>query len=400
MMLFELITLFLALVFCMPLWVLAIELLIALFHKIPVLFDVETAEFEGTYKILMPAHNEADIIKQSLSGLLQQAVAPGSIILVADNCTDATAEIARGFGVTVIERFNDQQRGKGFALDYGLTYLKNHDHPEVLIVLDADCEIDSSSLGRLIAKCLQTSQPVQALYLMHQYANLSLKRRVAGFAWLVKNKLRPLAMNKLGFPVTLTGTGMAFPWWVFSEINVAHGNIVEDMQLGIDCTLKGFAPVFCEQAVVYSDFPEQFESEQTQRTRWEHGHLMTIIGQTPRLIQQAIIRRNLKLLALALDIAVPPLALLVLISLGAIGFISVLYLKTNVLLPLWMLLGSFVLFILTIIAAWWREGRALLSFADLCAVPVYIVSKLSVYFSFIVRRQKDWVRTGRDSGDH
>ena len=56
--------------------------------------------------------------------------------------------------------------------------------------------------------------PLQALYLMRNNTIDSLTRHVAGFAWLVKNKLRPIAMQALGLPITLTGTGMAFPWQV------------------------------------------------------------------------------------------------------------------------------------------------------------------------------------------
>ena len=388
-----------AIIFTIPLLVIGFELLITLFHRNVIAIDQVAAELQGTYRILMPAHNEAGVIGKTISSLLQQSVPADSILIVADNCTDATAKIAMELGVTVLDRVDDAKRGKGYALDYGINYLKENVQPDVVIILDADCEVDANSLSLLEADCLKKKCPVQALYLMRHSASVSLKQRVAGFAWLVKNKVRPIAVNKLGLSVTLTGTGMAFPWHVIADVNVAHGNIVEDMQLGIDCTLNGFAPVFCEEAVVYSDFPEQVEAEKTQRTRWEHGHLATIIQQVPKLVKEAIIRRDWRLLGLALDIGVPPLSLLVMISLVLGILLSVFSFMTGMSVALFVFLTGFLFFTGLLIVTWWRYGREYLTIKELCSIPVYIVSKLSVYTTFIFNRQKSWVKTSRNAKD-
>jgi len=389
----NLLMIFLAVLVSVPLVVITIELLISLFYKAE---SEEVLAFQGSYKILMPAHNESAIIGKTLTDLIQSSVVADSIVVVADNCTDDTADIARKLGVTVIERFNDEQRGKGYALDCGLAYLKNQSAPDVVIILDSDCQISSESLNLLACSCVKEGSPIQALYLMRHGLKASLKQRVAGFAWLVKNKIRPIAVNKLGLPVTLTGTGMAFPWHVIAGINVAHGNIVEDMQLGIDCTLKGYPPVFCEQAVVYSDFPEQKTAEKTQRTRWEHGHLLTIIQQVPVLLKQALLKRDWRLLGLALDIGVPPLSLLVLLSLVGLALFAVSGFWLGSYIALMLLLSSFTFFAILLVATWWKFGRDYLTLKELCSIPIYIVSKLSVYTAFIFKRQKKWVRTERD----
>ncbi|MEF3075492.1 glycosyltransferase family 2 protein [Methylobacter sp. Wu1] len=416
---------FITFLLALPLWIVISECWIALFagkkqddHQL-----IQTNLSKAT--VLIPAHNEAAVIAKTLRRLIEQFAISSAevlsdsenafsirdnlekedtskgyprIIVVADNCTDNTAEIARQFNVTVLERKDNELRGKGYALDFGIQFLKNQSEIDVLVVLDADCELKPLAIEKLVHRCLTLDLPVQAIYMMCLPEKASFKQRIAGFAWLVKNKIRPLAVSLLNLPVTLTGTGMAFPWHLMNQVNLAHGHIVEDMQLGIDLTLKGYPPRLCQNAEVFSYFPEQQSAQKTQRTRWEHGHLMTIIEQVPLLIKQAVIDRNLKFLAMALDVAVPPLALLVLLSLGGIGLLSIFYAITNWLLPVGLLLVSFVLFALTILVVWWREGRALLSLADLCAVPIYIASKLSVYFSFISGRQKDWVRTERDGG--
>ena len=384
-----------AAVLSVPLLVISIELLLTLLNRKTITLRSNELVLQPSYKIVMPAHNEASIIDNTLSLLIGQGVLVENIIVVADNCNDDTAKIASNLGVVVLERFNYEQRGKGFALDHGLQYLKKHEAPDVVIILDADCEIDSNSLNLLVEESYRQKTPLQALYLMRNNTTDSLTRHVAGFAWLVKNKLRPIAMQALGLPTTLTGTGMAFPWQVIANIKVAHGNIVEDMQLGIDCTLAGFPPQFCIDAVVYSDFPEYVEAENTQRTRWEHGHLMTIIQQVPILCKQAIIRKDWRLLGLALDIAVPPLSLLVLLSVVGLFLFSTYALLASSYSALILLLNSFIIFSVILIITWWKFGRNYLTLKELCSIPIYVISKISVYIAFVFKRQKAWVRTSR-----
>ncbi|NJP18402.1 MAG: glycosyltransferase, partial [Hydrococcus sp. CRU_1_1] len=88
--------------------------------------------------ILVPAHNESSGIRMTLETLLSQVSEPKNIVVIADNCNDDTAAIAREYGVTVIERENSQHRGKGYALDYGLQFLETNP-PEIVVTVDADC---------------------------------------------------------------------------------------------------------------------------------------------------------------------------------------------------------------------------------------------------------------------
>ncbi len=394
-MFFDIATLIFALVLSIPLLVVGLELFISYFDSSPSTNELPQ-DCKASYKILMPAHNEASIIDETLSQLIHHVSSPPSIILVADNCTDSTAEIAKKHGVTVLERTNTELQGKGYALDYGIAYLKENNPPEVLILLDADCEIDGNSLMQLISQCFAKQKPLQAIYLMRNKVKDSIKQRVAGFAWLVKNKVRPLAVNKLGLPITLTGTGMAFPWEIISSVDLANGNIVEDMQLGIDCALMGAAPQLCEEALVYSDFPELVEAEQTQRTRWEHGHLMTIIQQVPKLIKESFIKKDWRVLGLALDIGVPPLSMLIMFSVMGLIFLAGYSLLFNSSTAFFILLFSFLFFVPALVLVWGKFGKEYLTAEELKGIPAYIFSKLSVYKSFVFNRQKAWVRTERD----
>jgi cellulose synthase/poly-beta-1,6-N-acetylglucosamine synthase-like glycosyltransferase len=387
----------LALIVATPLWVIASEGLLVVCGRQSAAKTDNIGKASG-YAIVMPAHNEAAIINNSLQRLLAQIDDPRLIYLVVDNCTDTTANIARSLGVNVLERSEPDNRGKGFALAYGIEYLRQQTtQPDIVVFLDADCEINRSSLHALLSTVRTHQKPAQAVYLMRMGENPSIKRRIAGFAWLVKNKIRPLAMHKLGLPVILTGTGMAFPWQIFASVRLAHGNIVEDLQLGIDCTLQGMPPVLCGEAEVFSDFPEQQAAEHSQRTRWEHGHLQTIIQQIPFLLLKAIQNKDWRLLALALDIGVPPLSLLVMITMSGLMGLALLLPLTQSSVAFYLMLASFGYFSIAIALVWWRFGLAYLSAKDLLAIPLYVVSKFSIYKAFVVKREKNWVRTDRDA---
>lgn len=391
-------TLLIAFLFSLPLLVVASQCLAALLLEQPTIGDVAGAETK-TVTFLIPAHNEADIIEKTLSRLVPELPEgdPRKVVLIADNCSDDTAQIARSFGVTVIERQHATERGKGFALDFGLQHLKAATPPDIVVILDADCETTKADLNRLIDTVAMRHLPAQMIYLMRVVKGASIKQKIAGFAWLLKNKIRLLGMNAFGLPVVLTGTGMAFPWAVLEQVRLGSGNIVEDMQLGIDCAIIGFPPVLCANATVYSDFPEQSAAELSQRTRWEHGHLQTIAQQVPALIKQAWSKKSPGLLALALDIGVPPLSLLVMLALGGLGLLGLIAIITSATIGVKLLMGSFGLFAVMLIAVWWRYGQGYLSAKELVGIPFYILSKLSIYAAFIFKRQKHWVRTERDS---
>lgn len=393
MIIVEIVLLVLAILFSLPLWTITVELLITLFigqHK-------RKSELKGSYSysILMPAHNEEAIIADTLTKWLSENILPDKILVVADNCTDKTAIIARQFGVTVIERNDKDRRGKGYALDFGIQYLKSIDHTDCVIILDADCEINKDSLEALAIRCNEENRPIQALYMMRLGTNPTLKQRVAGFAWLVKNKIRPMALDYFSFPITLTGTGMAFPFQVFEKVNLGHSNIVEDMQLGIDLTIQGNAPGFSKDALVLSDFPSNQDAEVTQRTRWEHGHLQTILQQVPRLLKESLLKLDYKLLVFALDIAVPPLSFLVVISFLSTLFLLVMAFLFHYFLPLEMLLFSLLAFFIVMIMIWLKFGRQYLTATDFLLVPRYIASKIIIYVNFFNNRQGEWIRTSR-----
>lgn len=345
--------------------------------------------------VLMPAHNEALLIARTVAGVLPQLQSGDRLLVVADNCSDDTAALARQAGAEVVERCDPQLRGKGYALAFGREHLQA-DAPDIVVILDADCELGEQALQRLAAACVATARPVQALYLMRAPQQAGLKVRIAEFAWRVKNLLRPSGWAVLGLPCQLMGSGMAFAWRDLGAINLASGHLVEDLQMGLDLCRQGRPPLFCPAAQVISYFPSSDEGLSSQRTRWEHGHLGVILNEVPRLLSESFRRSDWRLLGMTLDLLVPPLALLTLLVLLVLvvawGWLVVSTEAEPALLAtlLAVLLGT------TVLLAWWRCGRDLLSLTTLLYAPVYALKKLPLYLGFALKRQVEWVRSRRD----
>jgi cellulose synthase/poly-beta-1,6-N-acetylglucosamine synthase-like glycosyltransferase len=343
--------------------------------------------------VLVPAHDEEGGIAAALATVLPQ-LAPGDrLLVVADNCSDGTAAAARATGAEVVERRSDL-RGKGYALAHGVDHLRAAP-PSAVVIVDADCDLAPGTLDALAAELARSGRPVQALYLMLAPADAGLGRRMAQFAWRVRNWARPAGWRRLGMPCQLMGTGMAFSWDMLRDASLANASIVEDMKLGIDLACRGYAPVFCDRALVTSRFPDSVAATGTQRTRWEHGHIEMILREVPAMLRAAAARRDARLLGLALDLAVPPLALLA----------GLLALEWLVSLAGWLVGGgasALILasllaatFFIAVFAAWAKRGRDLVALSELLSAPWYILAKIPMYLRFIVRRQKDWVRTDR-----
>ncbi|HEY9879279.1 MAG TPA: glycosyltransferase [Leptolyngbyaceae cyanobacterium] len=345
--------------------------------------------------ILIPAHNEAAGISRTLDTIKPQLRSQDRLIVIADNCTDDTAAAARAAGATVIERFDTQKRGKGYALDFGLTHLSSAP-PDVVIFLDADCDAHPGSIAALTQHALKTGCPVQATYLMDKPAEPSLKDSVSAFAFKVKNLVRPLGLRQLGQPCLLTGTGMAMPWKAATAVSIASGHIVEDMKLGLDLAIAGYPPQFCPEAWVTSRLPQGEQAAKSQRTRWEHGHLQVMSEFVPRLLLQFVKQGRIGLLALALELSVLPLSLLVMLWAGLTVGITFFAVLTHGFLPLYIAGTAGVGLFVAIILSWLRYGQSEISLKQLIQIPLYILWKIPLYIGYILKPEKRWIRTERN----
>jgi cellulose synthase/poly-beta-1,6-N-acetylglucosamine synthase-like glycosyltransferase len=348
-----------------------------------------------SYVVLIPAHDEAQIIGETVRRAICQ-LAPGArLLVVADNCNDDTARIAREAGAEVVERHDPLLRAKGFALAHGIAHLGVRP-PQAVIVMDADCTAGDGAFDVLARQTVESMRPVQSVFLMVPPDGAKLRLRMAAFAWAVRNHLRPAGLSRLSLPCQLTGSGMAFAWPLLARVDFATGSLVEDLHLGLQFARQGAAPMLQQGAVVTSQFAESREGQDSQRRRWEHGQLELIARHAPRLLWEALRARNFALLVLVCDLCVPPLALLAMaVTVYALLAAALLAWSPAALPVAAIALISVLAFTLAVVMGWYAAGRTWVSAGELLSAPLYVLRKVPLYLGFVTNPQRDWTRTKR-----
>jgi cellulose synthase/poly-beta-1,6-N-acetylglucosamine synthase-like glycosyltransferase len=349
----------------------------------------------GSVGVVIPAHNEEDVLPETIPGMLSQLRNGDRLLVVADNCSDRTAAVAAELGADVVVRTDSSNRGKGFALDCGVRHFAK-DPPNVVVVIDADCLVSGGAIESLLEVCQATGRPAQALDLMIGGPNSTQSTGVREFAWRVKNWVRPLGLSSMGLPCQLMGTGMAFPWEIIANAHLATGALVEDLKLGLELAAEDRPPIFVPSAVVTSHFPTTIEGSRSQQLRWEGGHLRLITAELPRFLLKAVRDLNLRLLILALDAAVPPLSLLTILVLFSLGLGAVSWQMGMGPAALTIGLLALVGLTIAILGCWVKVGRDLLSLSSVFLIGPRALAKIPFYFRLLLQRNSQgWIRTDR-----
>lgn len=346
--------------------------------------------------VVIPAHNEAAVIGQTLDSLIPTLPADTAALVVADNCDDDTARIATAKGAAVLERHDPVRRGKSYALAYAIGMLRPQ-AADVVVFLDADCLVNRDTVRRLAELVRREDRPIQAANLADARGLGGSVGGVSALAFRFKNLVRPLGLAVIGGPCHLMGTGMAVPWRCAESLSTLDNHLAEDMVWGTRLAIAGQAARLCPEVGVWSKLPTSGAAFTTQRTRWEQGHLSTLARQTPRLLWQAIRQGRVDLALLALDLAVPPFSLMVAIWLAAAmamgaGFGAGLLGP----LPLFVLLVAGVAMATSVLAGWTVFCREEISLRTLLATPLYVARKLPIYLRHLLHRgERRWIRTSR-----
>lgn len=341
-------------------------------------------------RIVIPAHDEAPVIGQTVGTLKAFPV-----LVVADNCSDETAAFARSAGAEVLTRQDSDRRGKGFALAAARDHL-DASPPEVVIVVDADCRMDERSLQALAEASAASGRACQAVNLLVPDLSAPPLVQISTFAFMIKNLVRQRGLQRLVGRVNLTGTGMALPWRIFETADLGGSNIVEDLALGLELAERSVPPILVEGATVWSP-PASAEGTLVQRRRWEGGYLATAFRTAPRALARSLARGDLKGLLGALDLCVPPLALLFMLNVLAFLIAAIAVALGVSAWPLLVQVAAGVTAVIALALAWAREGRRFASGATLLRLPLYVLWKLPMYLGLARRgAPREWLRTGRD----
>jgi cellulose synthase/poly-beta-1,6-N-acetylglucosamine synthase-like glycosyltransferase len=340
--------------------------------------------------IIIPAHDEAMGIAATIA-----AIKPAGfdILVVADNCSDQTASIARAAGAKTVERNDTTLRGKGHALAFARTSLSD-DPPDVVIIMDADCKPLGDALTRLAEHVMRTGHAVQARNELETRADDTPMTRISNFAFSVKNVVRQRGLMRLAETCVLTGTGMAFPWAQFRDAPLATADSVEDLAIGLALVRAGHLPTYLDSARVSSP-PASGKVAVTQRTRWEHGFIATALRVAPEMIGRGIAKAHWPSFWLGLHLLVPPLALTFGLAMFALLIVSSLG-PASSFVPAMVLAAIITIAGLAVLGGWRAVGRSILPFGTLLRVPLYIAWKLPIYLKLARGADRRWTRTERD----
>jgi len=342
---------------------------------------------QGRLALLVPAHNESVSIRDTLHNLMPAACADGAaeVVVIADNCTDNTAALARAAGIQVIERSDTQLRGKGHALEYAFARIIEQGYSWV-IVIDADTALEPGFLLAMRAAMQPDCNAVQACYLSR--AGARLRSRVARLAQWGFNLVRPLGRARLGLSSGIFGNGFALRCSLLQRIPYTAHSVVEDLEYHLLLISAGEKVRFVPSAVVIGEIADTTEGARIQRTRWEGGRLRMLREQSLPLLAQALQGKKA---------AIEVLSDLLLLPLGMHVLLLVLAFACGTGGRLAWVPGMLAVFLY--LAAILLRGPT--SRADVTALllsPLYLIWKLSLLPATLLhsRRSALWVRSTRN----
>jgi cellulose synthase/poly-beta-1,6-N-acetylglucosamine synthase-like glycosyltransferase len=344
----------------------------------------------GRLAIIVPAHNESAGIARTVDNLLAIAQQDGDAIVcvIADNCTDATAEIARAHGALVLERQNLEQRGKGYALDFAFNTLANEGFLGYLVI-DADTLAETNLLSVIRAHFAAGAQVVQTRYTVLN-AGESARTRLAELALCAFNCLRPRGRHALGCSAGILGNGFALHREVLERVPYSATSVVEDLEYHLRLIEADIRVHFADETVVRGDMPVAGEGQKTQRARWEGGRLRMLLDHAPSLFKR-VFSGQLRFLEPLLDLLLLPIAY------HSLLLLILLFLPFSL---AWMLsLSGLVIVALHVLIAARVGGLSWGQLASiLIHIPKYLFWKLAMLRSILSASKTStrWVRTDRD----
>jgi len=356
-----------------------------------------TAPLQFNFAILIPAHNEEAMLGtllESLSALVHPRD-QYTVYVVADNCTDNTAELARATGwVRVYERLDGARRGKGYALNWLFQKLEEDQLIyDAYVILDADSVVEPTFLEVMNRKLMQGAQALQACYTGLNVTE-SPSTALRWIALTLMNYVRPLGRSGLGASSTLTGNGMCFsrtlllhhPWQAFS--------LTEDYQYYLTLVQHGERIRYVPEAVVRSQMPTTFAQMRTQDIRWESSEGGQSAWCTAlRLLWAGLRYRDFRRLEAIAELLTPPLSFLISGCLLTLIASLLAWFPFGLLLSL-ILIGGLICYVGTALYLL-RPPRSV--YLALLYAPGFMIWKMWVYL--VLRRSKKhtstWVRTSR-----
>ena len=243
-------------------------------------------EKDHKFMAVIPAHNEEAVIKNLVESLTAQNYPKElyDIYVIADNCTDATAEIAKDAGAIVLKRFDEKNKTKGHALNWFIKQKieENADY-DALCVFDADNIVDKNFLKNMNKKLCQGEEVVQGYRDIKNPTDSWIAGGYAIFYWMM-HRFYHLARYNLGLSPLLNGTGFMVKFDLLKPNGWQTITLTEDIEFSLINIAQGRKLGWAVDAIVYDEQPVTFKASWSQRSRWTVGHLQCMKEYTGKLI--------------------------------------------------------------------------------------------------------------------
>ena len=346
------------------------------------------AKREWKFVVVVPAHDEELLVASTVASLLAARFRPRpEVLVVADNCTDGTAEVARAAGATVLVRTDPARRGKSFALDFAIESLAARgEMPEALLFVDADTTV-SSNLFEAVASRLECGAGAVQVHYAAAGSESELAR-LRRLAFLLVHWARPLGAARLGLGTSLKGNGMAMPWDVVRD-GLGGAGLVEDAATSLWLARRGIAVRFEPSATVWGQMAASYEDAAVQDRRWEGGRF-ALMRDALGVTATAVVRGRIAVAAGALEVASPPLTVLgglavIVVIVGAAGLV-----------PIWLALAAPASLVASAATGWLAARASPRDLVALARAPRFVLHKGRVYLSLLRdRAPRSWERTAR-----
>jgi len=347
------------------------------------------------FDVVVPAHNEAAIIERTVASLrkIDWPADRFRIRVVADNCSDATAVLARSAGADVLERENKTLRGKGYALAFAFEAGAADGWAQAVVVIDADAEVSPNLLEAFAARIERGAAAVQAHYgVLNPWA--SWRTRLITIAKSCFHIVRSRARERLGVSCGVRGNGWCVTYDLLKRVPYRCFSLTEDLEYGIELGLAGVRVEYADEAHSDADMVAGEQVARKQRQRWEDGRFQLIRGKTLMLLAAAVRQPSRVCLDLGLDLLVLPLSY---VALNAAAFVAAAALATtwDGRFAPWLIAAAACIgaLALHVLRGWQLSGIGLRGAADLARVPGFLLWKVLV---MLRRRSDGWVRTERE----
>ena len=237
------------------------------------------------FMAIIPAHNEEMVVANLIESLKNQTYDKNlyDIYVIADNCTDKTAEVARKAGAIVYERFDNAHKTKGYALQWFLKQkiAENADY-DAFFVFDADNIVDKNFIKNMNKKLCQGEEVVQGYRDIKNPTDNWITAGYALFYWTM-HRMYHLARYNIGLSPLLNGTGFMVKFDVVKPNGWETQTLTEDIEFSLKQIIQGRKLGWATDAIVYDEQPTSFKQAWSQRSRWTVGHIQCIHEYTKKL---------------------------------------------------------------------------------------------------------------------